>query len=124
MSASTLTSKGQTTIPKDIRDALGLKPSDELKFTLLSDGTVLGFAGNSSPACYRLTPDSTGNYANGTWATNPRPVRARSAAPKTCRTSPSRYCGTTCGSSVAPGWAAEIARAISNTVRDSPDATL
>ena len=41
MSASTLTSKGQTTIPKDIRDALGLKPSDELKFTLLSDGTVI-----------------------------------------------------------------------------------
>lgn len=41
MSASKLTSKGQTTIPKDIRDALGLKPSDELKFTLLSDGTVI-----------------------------------------------------------------------------------
>lgn len=41
MSASTLTSKGQTTIPKDIRDALGLQPSDELVFTLLSDGSVV-----------------------------------------------------------------------------------
>ncbi len=41
MSASTLTSKGQTTIPKDIRDALGLKASDELIFTLLTDGTVV-----------------------------------------------------------------------------------
>ena len=41
MSTATLTSKGQTTIPKDIRDALGLKPSDELRFTLLTDGTVI-----------------------------------------------------------------------------------
>ena len=41
MSTATLTSKCQTTIPKDIRDALGLKPSDELRFTLLTDGTVI-----------------------------------------------------------------------------------
>jgi antitoxin PrlF len=41
MSTATLTSKGQTTIPKEIRDALGLKPSDELNFTLLRDGTVI-----------------------------------------------------------------------------------
>ena len=41
MSTATLTSKGHTTIPKDIRDALGLKPSDELRFTLLADGTVI-----------------------------------------------------------------------------------
>jgi antitoxin PrlF len=41
VSASTLTSKGQTTIPKDIRDALGLKTSDEINYTLLTDGTVV-----------------------------------------------------------------------------------
>jgi len=41
MSNATLTSKGQTTIPKDIRDALGLQPSDELNFTLLPDRTVI-----------------------------------------------------------------------------------
>ena len=41
MSTATLTTKGQTTIPKDIRDALGLQASDELNFTLLPDRTVI-----------------------------------------------------------------------------------
>jgi len=41
MSVSTLTTKGQTTIPKDIRDGLGLKPNDQVHFTLLADGTVI-----------------------------------------------------------------------------------
>ena len=41
MSEATMTSKGQTTIPKDIRDGLGLKPQDRLHFTLLPDGTVI-----------------------------------------------------------------------------------
>ncbi|MGH8208612.1 MAG: AbrB/MazE/SpoVT family DNA-binding domain-containing protein [Steroidobacteraceae bacterium] len=38
---STLTSKGQTTIPKDIRDSLRMKPGDRMTFTLMADGTVL-----------------------------------------------------------------------------------
>jgi AbrB family looped-hinge helix DNA binding protein len=41
MSFATITSKGQTTIPKDIRDGLGLRPGDKVRFTLLSDGTVV-----------------------------------------------------------------------------------
>lgn len=41
MSTATLTSKGQTTIPKDIRDALSLKTQDKLQFTLLADGTTV-----------------------------------------------------------------------------------
>lgn len=41
MSNATLTSKGQTTIPKEIRDKLGLKAQDRLNFTLMPDGTVI-----------------------------------------------------------------------------------
>ena len=37
MSTATLTSKGRTTIPKDIRDGLSLKPGDKLDFHLLSN---------------------------------------------------------------------------------------
>jgi antitoxin PrlF len=38
---ATLTSKGQTTIPKQIRDSLNMKEGDRMTFTLLPDGTVL-----------------------------------------------------------------------------------
>ncbi len=38
---STLTSKGQTTIPRDIRDRLHMKAGDRMTFTLMPDGTVL-----------------------------------------------------------------------------------
>ena len=38
---ATLTSKGQTTIPKEIREGLHMKTGDRMTFTLLPDGTVL-----------------------------------------------------------------------------------
>ena len=38
---SAITSKGQATIPKEIRDHLGLKPGDRVKFFVHPDGTVV-----------------------------------------------------------------------------------
>ena len=50
MSSSTLTRKGQTTIPKDIRDRLNLKPGDKIKFIVNADGSVRLGGGQSDPA--------------------------------------------------------------------------
>ncbi len=38
---ATLTSKGQMTFPKKIRDKLGLEAGDKLEFTLTDDGKIL-----------------------------------------------------------------------------------
>ncbi len=41
MPTSTLTSKGQTTIPKAVRRHLGLKPGDKIRFLVENDGRVV-----------------------------------------------------------------------------------
>ena len=38
---ATLNSKGQTTIPKEIRDSLHMKTGDRMTFTLMPDATVV-----------------------------------------------------------------------------------
>ena len=38
---TTMTSKGQVTIPKRVRDRLGLKPGSQVEFDLNSDGYVI-----------------------------------------------------------------------------------
>lgn len=40
MAISALSSKGQTTIPKSIRDFLQVGPNDRISFTPMEDGTV------------------------------------------------------------------------------------
>ena len=41
MSASTLTSKGQVTIPKEVRERLGLREGDRLVFRFDDEGNLL-----------------------------------------------------------------------------------
>ena len=48
MPRSTITSKRQTTIPKEIREGLHMKTGDRMTFTLLPDGTVLMRVKNKS----------------------------------------------------------------------------
>ena len=43
-----------------------LAPGAPVRFALLSDGSMIQ-PGNG----YRLTPDATGSYINGTWTTGP-----------------------------------------------------
>ena len=40
MPRSSITTKGQTTIPKEIRDHLGLKPGDRIEFSIGPEGGV------------------------------------------------------------------------------------
>lgn len=41
MPVSTVTSKGQTTIPKEVRDHLKLRSGDQIDFLIQDDGTVI-----------------------------------------------------------------------------------
>ena len=41
MSRATVSSRGQTVIPKPVREHLGLKPGDEVEFIVRDDGEVV-----------------------------------------------------------------------------------
>ena len=41
MPESTITSKGQTTLPKAIRDSLSLKPGDKVRYVVLDEGALI-----------------------------------------------------------------------------------
>lgn len=41
MYTATVTSKGQTTIPAELRERLGIEPGTKLVFTVLPDGRVI-----------------------------------------------------------------------------------
>lgn len=50
MARATVTSKGQITIPKEIRDRLGLSPGDGLEFVVDTEGNLVGKPLRSSGA--------------------------------------------------------------------------
>ena len=41
MPAARITSKGQITLPKEVRDALGVEPGDRVAFRIQEDGAVV-----------------------------------------------------------------------------------
>ena len=41
MARSTITSQGQITVPKLVREALGVRPGDRIAFLIRADGTVV-----------------------------------------------------------------------------------
>ena len=41
MLESTITSRGQTTLPKAIRDSLSLKPGDKVRYVVLDGGALI-----------------------------------------------------------------------------------
>ena len=41
MPQSTVTAKGQTTIPREVRAAAGLRAGDRVHYTVLEDGTII-----------------------------------------------------------------------------------
>ena len=56
MSSATLTSKGQTTIPKNVRDAAGLRAGDTIHFTVLDDRTIIVRVKNRSVRDLAIKP--------------------------------------------------------------------
>lgn len=60
MPTSTLTTRGQTTIPKPIREALGLQPGDRVEFTLEGDHVLLRRAGADLSALDGMLDQSEG----------------------------------------------------------------
>lgn len=80
---TTLTSKGRVTIPKEIRDELGLKPHDKIRFSLENGHAVLRKAYPSLEKVAGSVP------ARRPWQTpeRPSPVTSRgcSRQAKRCR---------------------------------------
>jgi len=49
MAVSNITSKGRTTVPKEVRDALDLHPGDQLKWEIVNDRVII----SKRPALFR-----------------------------------------------------------------------
>jgi len=64
MASSTLTSKGQVTVPKEIRDQLKLKTGQTLEFSVTSGGQVLIRPRNRTAAALKGMIKSRGKHVS------------------------------------------------------------
>ena len=73
---STMTSKGQITVPKDLRDRLGLQAGSQLDFSLAPDGVIMmrpvskraANAAKNAAAAYRKVLESVRGTADKRFA--------------------------------------------------------
>lgn len=68
--ATTLTSKGQVTIPKQIRDALGLAPGSTVDFAVNRNGEVVLQKAGALPARKRDRFEQVRGKADVKWRTD------------------------------------------------------
>lgn len=66
---STVSSKGQVTVPKAMRDALGLRPGSEVVFDLSPDGAVL-LRGKTPPTAAGDRFEAVRGKADVAWRTD------------------------------------------------------
>ena len=67
---TTLTSKGQVTIPKQIRDALNLSPGCSVDFVVNRDGEVVIHKAGARPSRKRDRFEAVRGKANVKWRTD------------------------------------------------------
>lgn len=68
--ATTLTSKGQVTIPKHIRDALRLGPGTAVEFSVGQDGVVILRKVGKDPRAIRARFEAVRGSADVKWRTD------------------------------------------------------
>ncbi|MDO9317515.1 MAG: AbrB/MazE/SpoVT family DNA-binding domain-containing protein [Gammaproteobacteria bacterium] len=68
--ATTLTSKGQVTIPKQIRDALNLAPGSSVEFAVNSNGEVVINKADANPDIHPDRFDRSRGRADIKWRTD------------------------------------------------------
>jgi antitoxin PrlF len=79
MSISTLTDKGQTTVPREIREALGVAPRQRLAWEVRKDGSaivrpvpsVMELAASLKPAVAFSSIQAETDAATAAWASQP-----------------------------------------------------